>query len=407
MRIRVGRRRRADDRIVEAAIESRHAPWLVPPRLRTGGEVDERHASWLELFFDVVFVVAIAQLVHELVVDHSSAGLLRFAALFVPIYVAWQGHSAYADRFDTDDLAFRAAYFAAMLAVSAMAVLIPDVARGHNSAAFAVAYAVLRSLMIALYWRAWRSVPQARPLIRRYGIGYSAGVAIWLASLAFDTPSRFVVWGIALVLELSLPPLSTRLHRIVPVHGIHLPERWGLFTIIVVGESVVAVALETADANWRIDSAAAAVLGFAAVAAVWWLYFDRLADVVLQGASPAPVVYSYAHLPLLMGLAAMSAGVGLLIERAGENHLGAGAAVALLGGVALFLLSLIAMRAVTVGGHIRVGVSLKLGVVAIVLGLLLAQSVLPPLAVASGLLSVLVALVFVERVLFPPSRTSS
>src|SRR5205823_7341428 len=101
------------------------APWFVPPRLRTAEDpAAERHASWLELFFDLVFVVAITELAQALVVDHSTGGFLRFAALFVPVWVAWQGYMAYATRFDTDDALFRVAYFAAMLAIAALAVLI-------------------------------------------------------------------------------------------------------------------------------------------------------------------------------------------------------------------------------------------------------------------------------------------
>src|SRR6266540_4909653 len=114
------------------------ARWLQPPRLRTLAEEGERHASWLELFFDLVFVVAITELSSQLVIDHSAGGFLRFAALFIPVFVAWQGYMAYATRFDTDDLAFRVAYFAAMLSIAAMAVLIHDVARGRHSAGFAV-----------------------------------------------------------------------------------------------------------------------------------------------------------------------------------------------------------------------------------------------------------------------------
>jgi low temperature requirement protein LtrA len=380
--------------------------WLEPPRLRAvADDAEERHASWLELFFDLVFVVAIAGLSHELVVDHTTAGFLRFAGLFVPIYVAWQGYMAYADRFDNDDLVFRLAYFGAMLAIAAMAVLIGDVAHGDNSAAFAVAYVVLRSIMLALYLRAWRAVPEARPLIRRYGWGYSAGVAIWLISLILDSPERYVLWGIALALELSLPPLSTKIHRLVPTHGSHLPERWGLFTMIVIGESVVVVALETSGSDWRFGSVAAAVLGFAAVAAVWWLYFDQQASVVLRGTTPSPVIYSYAHLPLLMGLAAMSAGLSLLIERAGEEHLGVGPSAAFLGGVVLFLLSLVATRSVTVAGPHRLGVTLKLGTSAIILGLLWAEAILPPVALATALAAVLARLVVAERTLFPPQTT--
>src|SRR5438445_9603593 len=162
-------------------------PWIVPPRLLTVAEAGERHATWLELFFDLVFVVAITELSHELVLNHSAAGFLRFAALFVPVYVAWQGYMAYATRFDTDDLLFRLAYFAAMLAIAATAVLIGDVAHGRHSAAFAVSYVALRAIMLLLYWRAWLAVPQARVLIRFYGLGYAGGAALWLASLAFPT----------------------------------------------------------------------------------------------------------------------------------------------------------------------------------------------------------------------------
>jgi low temperature requirement protein LtrA len=390
MGIQLDQRPRADGR----------AHWFQPPQLRTLADEGERHASWLELFFDLVFVVAITELSQWLVADHSAGGFLRFAALFVPVWVAWQGYMAYATRFDTDDLGFRFAYFGAMLAVAALAVLIGDVAHGEHSAAFAVAYVVLRSIMLALYWRAWLAVPEARVLIRFYGLGYAAGAGLWLVSLLLPAPWRYVVWIVAQLFELSLPPLSTQLHRRIPTSPSHLPERWALFTLIVLGESVVAVAIATAGADWHLTSAAAAVLGFAAVAAIWWLYFDRQAGVVLRGSTMSVVVYSYAHLPLLIGLAAMSAGLRLLIERAGESHLGAGASVAFLGGAVLFLLSLIATRLVTVRGSHARGVSLKLGAAELILALLATEAILPPLALAAALATVLATFVFAERTLW-------
>jgi low temperature requirement protein LtrA len=310
---------------------------------------------------------------------------------------------AYATRFDTDDLGFRLAYFGAMLAIAAMAVLIGDVARGHHSAAFAVSYVLLRTIMLALYWRAWLAVPDARVLIRFYGLGYAAGAALWLVSLAFPTPWRYVIWIVAQVLELSLPPLSTQLHRRIPTSASHLPERWALFTLIVLGESVVAVAVATAGAHWHFTSAASAVLGFAAVAGIWWLYFDRQAGIAIRGSTMSVVVYSYAHLPLLIGLAAMSAGLRLLIERAGHDRLGAAASLAFLGGAVLFLLSLIATRLVTVRGPHRRGAAFKLAAAAIILGLLAIESVVPPTAVAAGLAVVLWSFVFVERALWRSS----
>jgi low temperature requirement protein LtrA len=398
MSVRVGRPRGS------GPAARRGSRWLAPPQLRTlAQEDDHRHATWLELFFDLVFVVAITVLAHELVGDPSTGGFLRFAGLFVPVYVAWQGFSIYADRFDSDDLLFRVTFFAAMLAIAAMAVLLGDVWHGENTVELALAYVALRSLMLLLYARAWIAVPDARPLIRVYGPGYAVAAGIWLVSIAVDTPARYVLWGVALALDLSLPPLTTRLHRRVPTHGAHIPERWALFTMVVIGESVVAVALETAGAEWRAASVAAAVLGFTAICAVWWLYFDRQANVVLQGTSPAPVIYSYGHLPLLMGLAATGAGVILLIEHAGDDHLGRGGAVALLGGVALFVVSLVVTRLVAIRyPRWRLGLSLKLGVAAILVGLIFAEAVLPPVALAGALAAVLVGYVFLERTLFPP-----
>jgi low temperature requirement protein LtrA len=397
MGIRVQRRTEDDGRV----------HWFEPPRLLTLTQQEDRHASWLELFFDLVFVVAIAGLSHVLVVDHSAGGFLRFAALFFPVFVAWQGYMAYATRFDTDDLAFRLSYFGAMLAIAALAVLIGDVARGKNSAAFAIAYVVLRSIMLLLYARAWRAVPEARPLIRFYGTWYAVGAALWLGSLAVDPPWRYAVWVVAQILELSLPPLSTRLHRRIPTDPRHLPERWALFTLIVLGESVVTVAIGTADTHWEASSVAAAVLGFAAIAAVWWLYFDGQSGVALRGSTMSVVVYSYAHIPLLMGLAAMSAGVRLLIEHSGDDHLGAGPSVALIGGVLLFLLGLIGARTVTVQGPHKRGILVKLTGAAVLAALLAAESALPPVALDALLAVTLAVVVFADRTLRAAAGVSS
>jgi low temperature requirement protein LtrA len=131
------------------------------------------------------------------------------------------------------------------------------------------------------------------------------------------------------------------------------------------------------------------------------LYFDRQSGVALRGSTMSIVVYSYAHLPLLIGLAAMSAGLRLAIERASEDHLGTGASVAFLGGAVLFLLSLIATRVVTVRGQHALGVSLKLAAGVLMVSLIAAEAALPPVAVAAGLAAVLGAVVYAERSLMP------
>jgi low temperature requirement protein LtrA len=224
----------------------------------------------------------------------------------------------------------------AMLAIAALAVQIPDVTHGQSTG-FVIAYAVLRSLMIGLYVRSYRHVPDARPLIVRYAGAYSLGVALWLVSLAFDAPERYVIWGVALVWEFSQPILWRRLHSAVPVSPSHVPERFGLFTIIVLGESIVAVALGTAATDWDLASATAAGLGFLVAAAVWWIYFGIETETALRPTPGAILAFSQAHIPLLLALTTLSAGIELVIEGALEGHLDAGSRWALCGGAILFL----------------------------------------------------------------------
>ncbi len=243
-----------------------------PPRLRTLEEGDGRRATYLELFFDLVFVVAIAQLSHELVLDHSLGGFATFAALYLPVFIAWQGFSSYADRFDTDDVVFRGVMFLAMLAIAALAIQIPDVSHG-DSTGFVVAYVILRSLLVALYLRSYVHVPEARPLIGRFAWQYSLAIGIWIASLAFASPARYVLWGVAIAWELSVPWLARRLYAATPLSPIHVPERLALFTIIVLGETIVVVALGTSGSEWALSAAVVAALGFLVAAAIWWIYF--------------------------------------------------------------------------------------------------------------------------------------
>jgi low temperature requirement protein LtrA len=301
---------------------------LRPPRLRTLEEEEQRRASYLELFFDLVFVVAIAQLAHELVLDHSLHGFLVFGALFLPVFITWQGYMIYADRFDTDDVVFRVVVFFGMLGILALGVQVPDVAHGDGTG-FAVAYL-----------RAYQHVPEARPLVVRYAGGYSIGVALWIASLPLDAPERYVLWGVGLAWEYALPWLVRHLFATIPVHVSHVPERFALFTIVVLGESVLAVALGVADRDWALSAAVIAGLGFFVAASIWWLYFGHGVEFSLDRSSVAILVFAYVHIPLLAALTAVGAGITLAIEQSSEPGLDTGTRWALAGGVAAYVVCL-------------------------------------------------------------------
>jgi low temperature requirement protein LtrA len=131
-----------------------------------------------------------------------------------------------------------------------------------------------------------------------------------------------------------------------PIHASHIPERFGLFTLIVFGETILAVVIGTGETHWALGSVVTAAAGFVAVAALWWVYFDYLDTSILQQSVRAGQLYVYGHLPLLAGLTAVGAGTALAIEEAGEPVLAAGARWAFCGGVAI---SVLAMAVIHVG----------------------------------------------------------
>lgn len=162
--------------------------WWQPPQLRIGEDsVAERRATWLELFFDLVFVVAIAQLAHKLNEDISLSGFFGFVALFIPVWWSWVGAAFYANRFDTDDLGHRLLTAVQMLAVAALAVNIHH-GLGDSSAGFALSYAAVRFVLVVEYLRAGKHAVAARSLTRRYARGFGIAAAIWLLSAFVPIP---------------------------------------------------------------------------------------------------------------------------------------------------------------------------------------------------------------------------
>jgi low temperature requirement protein LtrA len=315
---------------------------LEAPRLRTTADPrEERHATWFELYFDLVFAAAVGQLGTAIVTHQSAAAFARFAALFVIVVWAWVLYALYANRFDTDDLVFRLSKSGAMLAVAVVAVNLHRIMDGDGgSAAFAGAYVILRAFLIALYVRAWRHVQgPGRKLSEIYIVGYSATTLIWIASIFVPAPWRYVLWGAAMLVDLAIPTRAWAVLKGPTVVVSHLTDRYGTFFIIVLGEVVVAAVagvagLEFTAASWTIAAAC-----FVIALALWWIYFD-LADTSVVGRGPLGLVYVYSHFPLLAGVAAFGAGTRLAVSGAARPALHAGARWALAGGVGAFALAL-------------------------------------------------------------------
>lgn len=284
-----------------------------PPRLRIGeGSEGERHATWLELFYDLLFAAVVAQLTFELSQDLSGFGVLSFIVLCVPVWWAWAGQSFYATRFDTDDLGHRLFIIAQMFAVAAMAVDVHD-GLSRGSAGFALSYAAVRFILVAEYLGAHFFVPAARPLTKRFGLGFGVAAALWLVSAWVPPPYRFYLWGIGLLIDFATPLGAGKLHSQLAPHATHLPERFALFILIVMGETIAGVVMGLTKISWDVHSGLTAGLGLVGSFSLWWIYFDHIDGAAIRAARAQGRIWLYqgwlyAHLPLVIGLTASAVG---------------------------------------------------------------------------------------------------
>ncbi|MBD2391632.1 low temperature requirement protein A [Aphanizomenon flos-aquae NRERC-008] len=313
------------------------------PRLRIDEQHEERRATWLELFYDLVFVAAIAELSHNLSKDISLGGLVGFVAMFIPIWWCWVGATFYATLFDTDDLSDR---LLTLLQMSIIIALTVNFHHGLNTSShrFAISYIAARCILILQYLIAGHHVPQARPLTSWYVKGCSIGVVFWLGSLFVPIPWRFGCWTLGLIVEFITPLGTGHLAVKIPPNMSHVPERIGLFTIIVLGESMAAVVRGVAEKQWDTFSVLTAVLGVSIAFSFWWLYFDSVdaspVEAMKLGRIKVFLTWLYSHLLLAIGLVAVGVGVEHIITQSGVNVLPANERWLFCGAVALSLMVL-------------------------------------------------------------------
>jgi len=375
-------------------------PLWQPPQLRSGEESEsERHATWLELFYDLVFVVAIARLTHTLNQDVSLTGVLSFIVLFIPVWWVWIGTTFYATRFDTDDLGHRLLTALQIATITALAVNIQQ-GLAENSAGFALAYAAARAVLVAKYLRAIRHVEAARPLTTRYALGFGLAAAIWFLSALTLTPFRFLLWALGLIVDFATPLSAGQLHARLAPHPSHLPERFGLFTLIVLGESVTAVVEGVSEHRWEVFSVVAAGFGLSIAFSLWWIYFDNLDGSAIAAAREAGQVgiyqtWLYIHLPLLIGLSATGVGVEHVILSEPGIAFSPAERWLLSGGLALCLLALGIIHLTTVAAGTLVcrksQASYRLGAAAAVLLLGIIGAPLSPVALLGGMSGICLA----------------
>jgi low temperature requirement protein LtrA len=293
-----------------------------PPRQFADRPTDRR-VTFLELFFDLVFVVVIAQLADRLAVHPTWPGVGWFVFLFYAVWASWINGTLYYDLHGTNDVSVRVFTFLQMLAVAVMAVFVADVP-GDGAAGFALGYAANTLVLVVLWFRTGVHDPQHRAASVPYSAAYLVAAVLFAASAAVDAPLIYWLWGLAMLVEVTgqihaygvwTPP--TDQGGAVFAATPSLIERLGLFVIIVLGEVIVGAvngmaALDPVTA----DGVVIGVLGVLVAIGLWWIYFD-----LVSNHAPAPrrtQLWLYLHLPLVIAMGAV--GAGLLNAVQGSTH---------------------------------------------------------------------------------------
>jgi low temperature requirement protein LtrA len=353
----------------------------------------------LELFFDLVFVLAITQCTALMAHNQTWEGLAQGLLVLGVLWWAWVGYAWLTSVIDPEAEEVRLVIFIAMAALLIVALAVPE-AFGELSLVFALGIGVFRAAHIALFMLAGAD---DKDLFRSVvGLAVSTAIAVGLLVLAslFDGPAQGALWALAIFLDMAGPYFfGAEGWKIVPGH---FAERHGLIVIIAIGESIVAIGVGAAGAL-SLGIGAVAVLGIFLAAALWWAYFDVVALISARRLGEAEVgrvqnelardSYSYIHLLMISGIVLIALGLKVTIGHYDE-HLHYEAAFALLGGIAIFLLGLVAFRYRQVHTLNR----RRLGMAIVLLLLIPVATELP------ALLTLAIALVLIWAVIFADHR---
>jgi len=375
------------------------------PHVRTVLRDDER-VSPLELFFDLVFVLALTQCTALMAHEPTWTGLAKGLAVLAVMWWAWGGYTWLCSVVDPEEGSVRLAMFTAMAALLVVALAIPQ-AFGEDALIFAIAYGIVRVMQVALLLIAGRDDEGLRHSASGLAISTAIGVGLLTAASFTDGGVQGAIWAIAIVLDVGGPlVIDSSGWRLVPEH---FAERHGLIVIIALGESIVAIGVGAEVSGLNASVIAAAVFGTAVAGALWWLYFDVVALVAarrLANATPgkeqneiARDSFSYLHFAMVAGIVLLALGLKKTLEHT-EDALKLVPATAMMGGAALYLLAHVAFRWRNIHTLNRQRLAL-----AIVLPCLIPVAhALPALAALGGLAAILVALVAYEAIHFGEAR---
>ena len=292
--------------------------------------IDEPHraSSELELLFDLTFVVAVAALTTQFALrvagGHAGTGVLAFLQVFFAIWWAWMNFTWFASPYGTDDVGYRLLTMVQMGGVLVLAAGVPAAIDNSNYRTVTFGYLIMRTGLVALWLRAAIEYPAGRRTALRYACGIAVLQVGWVMRLVLvdagilPSSTEVPVFAGLLILELAVPWWAERAGP-TTWHPHHIAERYGLFTIILLGESVLAAstgvrdALATADVSGSLVGVGAA--GFVLLCALWWLYFLEPAGEGLAERRHRSYLWGYGHYGLFASLAALGSGLKLAVEQ--------------------------------------------------------------------------------------------
>jgi low temperature requirement protein LtrA len=309
----------------------------------------EQRVTPQELFFDLVFVYAITQVTTLMSDDLTWRGIGHGLLVLAALWWAWTGYAWLTNTLEPEEGMVRAGLFGGMGAMLLAALAVPG-AFGAQAELFGVAYVLVRVINLALYAVAGKRDPEFLHAVVRFSPTAAIGPLILLAAAFVDGDARTLLWILAIATLYAGPLIDRgRGWRISPVH---FAERYGLVVIIALGESIVAMGLAVAGVAPTWDIIAAAVLGLAVIAALWWAYFDVLAVLAARQLSETRGItrarlardyFSYLHMPMIAGIVLFALGLKVTAHD-GREPLALVPAVALCGGLSLYYATHVVMR---------------------------------------------------------------
>jgi low temperature requirement protein LtrA len=373
----------------------------------------DRSATPLELLFDLCFVVAVAQVAdrlhHALIEGHVADSVVSYGSVFFAIWWAWMNFTWFASAYDTDDVAYRLLTMLQIGGVLLLAAGVPDGFDRQDFTIVTIGYVLMRVAMVAQWLRAAHDHPAGRTTALRYAAGVAVVQLGWIGLLT--TPMSWRGPGFLLLagLELAVPVWAERSTHPTPWHPDHIAERYGLFTLIVLGECVLAatatVQAATGTGGLSASLAVVATGGLVLLFALWWSYFDRPAAEGLRASPRSAFGWGYWHLLVFASLAAVGAGLQVVAETV-EDHgslSDRAAAMTLAVPVALFLVALGVLHSWVYRYRGERAVA-RFAVTALLVVLAAVATPPLPLAVTVALIGLLAAGLVAADVLRPPRR---